>query len=350
MSRKRVLSVETYVDGVRSGDRAILARAMTLMESSHPDHRALAEEVLTHLLPFTGKAYRLGISGAPGVGKSTFVERFGLDLLAAGRRVAVLAVDPSSAVSGGSVLGDKTRMTRLSQEPNAFIRPTPSGSKLGGVSSHTREMLLVAEAAGYDVVMVETVGVGQSELAAAAMVDFFLVLMAPAGGDDLQGIKRGILELADAIAVNKADGDLIARARQAQAGYAAALKILAPRDRGWTPQALSVSALSGLGLPELWALIEEQRRTLVEAGIFEERRKEQLRSWMWSLVEDELWGAFRRDPEVQAKLQETEAAVTSARMTPSAAARALVGPFIGEDPGTGSASPGPSHSGRPPRR
>jgi LAO/AO transport system kinase len=200
-------------------------------------------------------------------------------------------------------------------------------------------MLLVAEAAGYDVVMVETVGVGQSELAAAAMVDFFLVLMAPAGGDDLQGIKRGILELADAIAVNKADGDLIARARQAQAGYAAALKILAPRDRGWTPQALSVSALSGLGLPELWALIEEQRRTLVEAGIFEERRKEQLRSWMWSLVEDELWGAFRRDPEVQAKLQETEAAVTSARMTPSAGARALVGPFIGEDPGTGSASP-----------
>ncbi|MFO0726683.1 MAG: methylmalonyl Co-A mutase-associated GTPase MeaB [Myxococcota bacterium] len=326
--RRAVLSVDEYVQGVVSNDRAVLARAMTLAESKRPEHRALAEEVMTRLLPRTGGAYRVGVSGAPGVGKSTFLERLGLDLIAAGHRPCILAIDPSSVISGGSVLGDKTRMNRLAQRPEAFIRPTPSGNKLGGVSAHTREMLLLAEAAGYDVVLIETVGVGQSELSVSAMVDFFLVLMLPAGGDDLQGIKRGILEVADLIAVNKADGDLEERAMQAEANYASVLRLLAPKGRTWGPKTLSVSGLTGRGMSELWAMIEDHRRAWESAGGLGERRSAQQKAWMWSLIEDELWSAFREHPAVKGQLSALEAAVEAGTVMPSAAARALVAAFL----------------------
>jgi LAO/AO transport system kinase len=248
--RRRELSTHDYVAGVRAGDRTVLSRAITLVESAKPEHRARAQAVLLELLPSTGRARRVGVTGVPGVGKSTFVDALGTLLTGRGRKVAVLAVDPSSARTGGSVLGDKTRMARLAADPAAYVRPSPTGGTLGGVARATRETMLLCEAAGFDAVLVETVGVGQSETVVAGMVDFFLALMLPGAGDELQGIKKGLLEVADLIAVNKADGDDLLRARQAVRHYRDALRIVEPGSPGWRPPVLAVSALTGAGLPE----------------------------------------------------------------------------------------------------
>jgi len=312
------------VDGVRAGDCSILARAITLVESRRPADLPVAQEVLQRLLPATGGAYRVGVTGSPGVGKSTLIEALGVRLADGGRRVAVLAVDPSSSVTGGSILGDKTRMARLAQHEGAFIRPSPSGLTLGGVARRTRETMLLCEAAGFDVVLVETVGVGQSETVVAGMVDFFLVLMQPGGGDELQGIKKGILELADAIAVNKADGSLLPRAREAQRDYAAALRYLPTRSRGWTPQCVLVSGMAGTGLDELWDLVADHRKTLEASGALDTLRRGQLRSWMKSLVEEQLLRRFFESAVVRARLPALEAAVVDGEMTATQAAEALL--------------------------
>jgi len=312
-------------DAVRSGDRRALARALTLVESTRPDHRTQAEALLNLLLPATGKAARVGISGAPGVGKSSFIETLGLMLADAGTKVAVLAVDPSSEVSGGSILGDKTRMEKLSRHPNAFIRPTPSGGALGGVARRSRETLLVMEAAGHEVALVETVGVGQSETAVAEMTDSFLLLLAPAGGDELQGIKKGIVELADLLAVTKADGDLVAIAERARADYTAALAILAPGS-GWHPPVLSCSSATGQGISEVWQAVLRHRQALGAEGLVA-KRSAQARRWMWREVEEGLVAALKADPEVAARLGALERAVGAGRSTPAEAAQELLRAF-----------------------
>jgi LAO/AO transport system kinase len=317
--------VTSLADAVRGRDRRALARALTLVESTRPDHRGRSEGLLSLLLPATGGSARIGISGAPGVGKSTFIEALGLHLADAGRRVAVLAVDPSSEVSGGSILGDKTRMDRLSRHPNAFIRPSPSGGTLGGVARRSRESLLLMEAAGYEVVLVETVGVGQSETAVAEMTDSFLLLLAPAGGDELQGIKKGIVELADLLVVTKADGDLIPAAERARGDYAAALHILAP-GTGWHPPVLSCSALAGTGVAEVWQAVLGHRAALGPEGLAA-KRSAQARRWMWREVEDGLIAALRADPAVAARLGPLERAVASGRLTPGEAAADLLKAF-----------------------
>ncbi|MEZ4652425.1 MAG: methylmalonyl Co-A mutase-associated GTPase MeaB [Candidatus Eisenbacteria bacterium] len=323
------LGIDSLLEGVRGGDRTALARAITIVESQRAADESRAEELIARILPDTGGAHRVGISGVPGVGKSSLIEALGLHLAEQGRRVAVLAVDPSSSLSGGSILGDKARMNRLAQHPNAFIRPSPSDRTLGGVARRTREAMLLCEAAGHDVVLVETVGVGQSEARVAQMVDFFLVLLLPGGGDELQGAKRGMLELADAIAVNKADGDNLTRARATQADYAAALRYLAPSRSGWQPSALLVSAVTGQGLDELWQLIEKHRAESQSDGSGDERRRGQNRHWFWSRIEDELLQTFRRAPEVRARLEETERAVVEGRLSPTRAARDLLDLFGG---------------------
>jgi len=310
---------------VRGGDRRALARALTLVESTRGDHRGRADALLHDLLAATGGAVRVGVSGPPGVGKSTFIEALGLRLADAGRRVAVLAVDPSSEVSGGSILGDKTRMERLSRHPGAFIRPSSSGGALGGVARRTRETMLVMEAAGYDVVLVETVGVGQSETAVADMTDTFLVLLAPAAGDELQGIKKGIVELADLLVVTKADGELEPVARRARADYAAALAILAPAS-GWQPPVLSCSAATGEGIAEVWQAVERHRAAMGSEGLAA-KRSAQARRWMWREVEDGLLAALRSDPEVAARLGALEGQVAAGRATPGEAAARLLRVF-----------------------
>ncbi len=311
------LAAKSYVDGVRCGDRAVLARAITLIESEQPSHAELAQEVLEELLPQTGEAYRVGISGLPGAGKSTFIDALGTMLTSESHQVAVLAVDPTSSVSGGSILGDKTRMSALSSDPKAFIRPSPTSGTLGGVTRKTRETILLCEAAGFDVVLVETVGVGQSETLVAGMVDFFLVLLIAGAGDELQGIKRGILEVADMLAINKADGDNRPRAIQAQASYRSALRLM----RGdAAPPVVACSALEKTGLDELWAIIVENRRALEASGEFQRRRQAQQVQWMWDMVEDGLRRALHGDPELDALLRELEASVGAGRTAPSAAA------------------------------
>ena len=276
------------VDGVLAGDRASIGRALTLVESRYPGHRAEATALLDDLLPHAVESHRVGITGVPGVGKSTFIEALGGRLTGAGRRVAVLAVDPTSTVTGGSILGDKTRMLRLANDPSAFVRPSPSAGTLGGVTRTTRESMAVLEAAGYDVVIVETVGVGQSETVVAGMVDFFLLLMLPGAGDELQGIKKGVLELADMIAVNKADGDNVPAARTAARDYSAALRLTQPTSPTWTPPVVICAGLSGDGLDEVWAQVEAHREALIGAGEWTERRRAQRLAWMWSMVEDRL--------------------------------------------------------------
>jgi LAO/AO transport system kinase len=317
-------SVETLADGVRAGDRRALARAITLVESTRADHQQSAQHLLELLLPSTGGAARVGISGVPGVGKSTFIEAFGLHLLALGKRVAVLAVDPSSARSGGSILGDKTRMQRLSVSAQAFIRPSPSAGSLGGVARRTREAMLVCEAAGYDVVLVETVGVGQSEYAVASMVDFFLVLMLAGAGDELQGMKKGILELADALAINKADGDNLDRATRAAAEYRSALNLFRPRSAHWDPPVLLVSALEERGMDKVWSAIEQHRAALTASGELESKRRDQQRDWLWSMIDDGLKRQFLARPDVARLLPDVEAAVLDARTTPTEGARRLL--------------------------
>jgi LAO/AO transport system kinase len=309
---------------VRGGSRRALAKAITLVESTRPDDQQQAQRLLEQLLPYTGHAARIGISGVPGVGKSTFIEAFGLHLIGLGKRVAVLAVDPSSARSGGSILGDKTRMPRLSADAHAFIRPSPSGGSLGGVARRTREALLVCEAAGYDVVLVETVGVGQSEYAVASMVDFFLVLMLAGAGDELQGIKKGILELADALAINKADGDNVAHAAYAAAQYRSALRLFRHTTPLWDPPVVTVSALEHQGMDTVRSIIEDHRARLSAAGELQRKRREQQQTWFWSMIEDGLKHRFLGRTDVKRLLPELEAAIAGAELTPTAAARRLL--------------------------
>lgn len=308
------LSVPDYVSGVLAGDRTVLARAITLIESQNAEHRACAQQVVQELLASTGGAHRVGITGVPGVGKSTFIDLLGIDLTAAGHQVAVLAVDPTSSRSGGSILGDKTRMERLSVDPRAFVRPSPAGRSLGGVTRATRETILLCEAAGFDVVLVETVGVGQSETVVSDMVDFFLVLMLAGAGDELQGIKKGVLELADMVAVNKADGDNATRAELAAADYRSALHLMSPSSPSWSPPVITCSGLTGDGLAELWRQVELHREKLTATGELAARRRTQQVKWMWSMLDDRLRDDLRSDPSIVAELARVERDVHEGRI------------------------------------
>ena len=322
-----ISDMEELAEKVRSGDRLALARAITMIESTREDHRTHAERLLETLLPDTGKSIRVGISGVPGVGKSTFIETFGQHVIAAGHKVAVLAVDPSSRRTGGSILGDKTRMEQLSRNPDAFIRPSPTAGTLGGVARRTREVLLACEAAGFEVVLVETVGVGQSETAVSDLVDMFLLLLLPGGGDELQGIKKGIMELANMVVVNKADGDLADVAERSAAEYANALRLLHPTTSDWIPPVLTCSSLKGTGISEVWHRIGEFAALMRSSGAFEARRAEQARRWMWGEVDENLLSAFRRHPDVRKLLAELENRVSETEMTPSTAAQILLESF-----------------------
>ncbi len=315
---------KAYIDGVLAQDRRVLSKTITLIESSLPAHQELAREVLDALLPRTGDAVRLGITGVPGVGKSTFIESFGMYLVQSGQRVAVLAVDPSSTKSGGSVMADKTRMEQLSSEKSAFIRPSPSGGTLGGVARKTRETMLLCEAAGFDVIIVETVGVGQSEATVASMVDFFLVLMLAGAGDELQGIKKGVLELADAITVNKADGDNVEKAKKAAKIYESALHLLQPSSPTWTPPVLTCSALELTGIQKIWKTILNHRESLSDSGELDELRRHQALDWMWSLVEEGLKDRFHHHPQVKKRLPEIQSAVSKGTSAPTIAASELL--------------------------
>ena len=322
------VGTETLLEGIRTRDRALIGRALTLVESNREDDLRRARTLLNALLPETGTAHRVGVSGVPGVGKSTFIEHLGCRLVARGHRVAVLAVDPSSTVSRGSILGDKTRMERLASLDEAFIRPSPTGGSLGGVARKTRESILICEAAGFDVVIVETVGVGQSESAVADMVDCFVLLMLTGAGDELQGIKRGILELADIIAVNKADGGNTAAAEHARSELEHALELLRPADEdGWRPRAVTTSGRTGAGIDELWTTIEAHLARLEANGALARRRQRQLLSWMWSLVDEGLRAAVREHPDVAATLGAIEADVLEGRTTATAAAEHILDAF-----------------------
>ncbi|MFF6883343.1 methylmalonyl Co-A mutase-associated GTPase MeaB [Streptomyces sp. NPDC012421] len=323
------IDLDTYEKGVREGKRALVARAITLVESTRPDHRVLAQELLTRLLPYGGRARRIGISGVPGVGKSTFIDAFGTMLTALGHRVAVLAVDPSSTRTGGSILGDKTRMERLAVDPAAFVRPSPSAGTLGGVAKATRESIVVMEAAGYDVVLVETVGVGQSETAVANMVDSFLLLTLARTGDQLQGIKKGVLELADVVAVNKADGPHTADARAAARELAGALRLMHGREAVWTPPVLSCSARESSGLDEVWERLESHRSLLDTTGRLDARRREQQVDWAWTMVRDELLARLHAAPAVRALTPEVERRVRDGELTATLAAERILAAFEG---------------------
>jgi len=322
-------SIQALAAQLRGGDRKALARAITLVESSRADHRRDAVALLEVLLPASGKAVRLGITGVPGVGKSTFIEAFGLHLVQEHHRVAVLAIDPSSKRSGGSILGDKTRMEALSRQPAAFIRPSPARGTLGGVARRTREAMLLVEAAGFDVVIVETVGVGQSETAVADMVDMFLLLLAPGGGDELQGLKKGIVELADALIVNKADGDLKAAAGRTAAEYRNALRLLHPSTAAWNPPVMLCSALTGAGVAEVWATALRYRAAMEPAGLWAAHRAAQARAWLWAELSDSLLAALQAHPGVKKRLAALEDEVAAGRQTPPAAAESLLAAFLG---------------------
>jgi LAO/AO transport system kinase len=326
----REVDVPALVQGVLGGDRRVVARAITLVESRRADHREFAQELLVELLPHAGGARRVGISGVPGVGKSTFIDQLGVDLTAAGAKVAVLAVDPSSARSGGSILGDKTRMSRLSVDPHAFIRPSPTSGTLGGVAQATRESMVVVEAAGYDVVLVETVGVGQSEIAVAEMVDSFLFLTLARTGDQLQGIKRGILEIADVIAVNKADGPGDVEARSAARELAMAIRMLRGRAGDWDVPVLTCSGLTGVGLDEVWAKVVEHQERLRSSGVFDERRRTQQVRWTWQLVRDGLEHQLRAHPGVTAMAPDLEKGVLAGEVPPALAARQILDAFLSD--------------------
>lgn len=313
------LNADLLAKQILEGNRASLARAITLVESRKPEHRAIARDLLTQLLPYSGKAHRVGITGVPGVGKSTTIDQLGRNLTEAGKKVAVLAVDPSSTRTGGSILGDKTRMEQLCNDPNAFIRPSPSAGTLGGVAARTRETMFLCEAAGYDVILVETVGIGQSETTVADMVDFFLVLMLPGAGDELQGIKKGVLEIADMIAVNKADGDGWARARKAAAQYRAALHIMTPVSQNWTPPVMTVSGLANESLDKMWKKVVEHQEKLSASGELQEKRSGQQVRWMWSMLEDRMKSLLREKEEVTKLLEQVERSVESGSLPASVA-------------------------------
>ena len=322
------MTLADFTNGILNGDRRSLAQAITLAESTRMDHRTEAEALLAELLPKSGQSVRVGISGAPGVGKSSFIEAFGLHLAEQGHRVAVLAVDPSSRISGGSILGDKTRMEELSRHPSAFIRPSPAGNSLGGVARRTRECVLICEGAGYNVVIVETVGVGQSETAVAEMCDLFLLLLAPAAGDELQGIKKGIVELADLIVVNKADGDLVEAANHAAADYQSAVHIIRPASPNWRVPVLTCSALTGDGIAKVWQKIEDYSEKMNASGEFATRRAKQAKAWMWSEIEESLIAALRIHPEIAKRVDALEGEVAEGERSPGAAAREILSAFL----------------------
>lgn len=318
-SRQR-LSVSDYVDGVLNCDRALLAQAITLIESLNDDHRATADAVLNELLIQKQDSIRIGITGVPGVGKSTFIESFGKQLTSLDHKVAVLAVDPTSSRTGGSILGDKTRMQELSRDKNAFIRPSPTSGTLGGVTRVTRETIILCEAAGFDVILVETVGVGQSEIMVSQMVDFFLALMLPGAGDELQGIKKGILEIADMIAVNKADGEMKNAANRAVMEYQHALDILNPKSANWKPRSLSCSAYTGDGLVAIWETICDYKRLLKDAGEWQEKRKSQQVEWMWAIIRERILSKIETNEKVQSLVPQLELQVAESKLTPALAA------------------------------
>ncbi len=317
-------SPEEYVEGILSHDRLALARTITLIESTLPAHQERARIIVNQLLPHTGKGIRIGITGVPGAGKSTYIETFGTMLTEIGHKVAVLAIDPSSSRSGGSILGDKTRMEKLAVNPKAFIRPSPSSGTLGGVGRKTRETMLVCEAAGYDVAIIETVGVGQSETTVSSMVDFFLVLMIAGAGDELQGIKKGVLEVADAIVINKADGDNVTRAEIAQREYETALHMLMPNSPNWTPPVLTCSSINGNGIDKIWETIKEHRTKLTDCGEMASKRKTQALDWMSFLLDDGLRQWFYNTPDVKKALNELQKDVESKNTSPTAAADMLL--------------------------
>ncbi|MFC8830606.1 methylmalonyl Co-A mutase-associated GTPase MeaB [Streptomyces sp. NPDC057137] len=324
MAPRNTIDIDAYVKGVLDGSRSAVARAITLVESTRADHRELAQRLLTALLPYSGTARRIGISGVPGVGKSTFIDALGTMLTGLGHRVAVLAVDPSSSRTGGSILGDKTRMERLSVDPAAFVRPSPTAGTLGGVAKATRETIIVMEAAGYDVVLVETVGVGQSETAVANMVDSFLLLSLARTGDQLQGIKKGVLELADLIAVNKADGPHERDAKSAARELAGALRLMHPADAAWTPPVLSCSAREGTGLDTVWERLEQHRKVLDTSGRLQHKRSDQQVDWTWSMVRDHLLDRLRSHPGVRALAPALEKEVREGSLTATLAAERIV--------------------------
>ena len=318
-SRQR-FSVSDYVDGVLNCDRALLAQAITLIESLNDDHRATADAVLNELLIQKQDSIRIGITGVPGVGKSTFIESFGKQLTSLDHKVAVLAVDPTSSRTGGSILGDKTRMQELSRDKNAFIRPSPTSGTLGGVTRVTRETIVLCEAAGFDVILVETVGVGQSEIMVSQMVDFFLALMLPGAGDELQGIKKGILEIADMIAVNKADGEMKNAANRAVMEYQHALDILNPKSANWKPRSLSCSAFTGDGLAAIWESICDYKGLLKDAGEWQEKRKSQQVEWMWAIIRERILSKIETNEKVQSLVPQLELQVAESKLTPALAA------------------------------
>jgi LAO/AO transport system kinase len=320
-------TADKEIDAIRHGDRQAMAKTITLLESKRSEKAEQGRAILEALVPHTGQSMRVGVTGPPGVGKSTFIESLGIYLLERGHRVAVLAVDPSSPVTGGSILGDKTRMDRLAQQDRAFIRPTPSGGSLGGVAERTREAMLICEAAGYDVVIVETVGIGQSEISVRSMVDFFLVLLQPGAGDELQGIKKGVLEIADTLVVNKADGAQLEAAQRCVGDHSRALSLLHPQSPHWTPRVLSASALEGTGIEEVWQTVLEHAAALEANGERQARRREQARAWMWSLVEEGLRQSFRTHPTVAGRIESLEQEVQNLEKSPAAAARSLLEAF-----------------------
>ncbi|MBD8505211.1 methylmalonyl Co-A mutase-associated GTPase MeaB [Hoyosella sp. G463] len=323
------MDADALADAIRDGRRADLARAITLVESTRRDHRDLAQQLLLKLLPGSGNAYRVGITGVPGVGKSTFIDALGMQLISKGHRVAVLAVDPSSTRTGGSILGDKTRMARLSVEPDAYIRPSPTAGTLGGVAKATRETMVLVEAAGYDVILVETVGVGQSEVTVANMVDCFTFLTLARTGDQLQGIKKGVLELADVVAVNKADGPHERDAKKAARELAGAMRLIHPRGSLWQPPVLTMSALEDSGIDTFWETVQRHRRTLTEAGVFDERRSQQQVDWTWTMVHDQILQRLAENPDVKSIRSEVEAAVRGGELTAALGAQRILDAFDG---------------------